>query len=485
MELRDYLRMLRRGWATILLVTMLGVTIASIYIALAPKRFESSTALFVTTANPATIDDLQQGSNFSSTAVVTYAQIIDSSTVLDPVSTELRPQRNVDDLVGAVSASVREDTTLIDIGAAASDPRSAAAIANATADSAVRIIPTLQTRPDGLPLIRIQQIRPAAEPVTAASPDAPRILAIGLVVGLFVGLAGTIVRQSTDPRVQRADDLRSLTEVPVVATLPSSRGARNGIVARDAPSSPLGEAYRTLRTTIESLDPQRPRSIMFAAASGDSAVQVPANLAWTFAQSGRRVVLVDLDLRARAIAEAFSVNESAGISDLLIGHADLDDVVRSTTNPKLDVITSGAEHAVAPDLLGSEVLRGMFRRLERDYDIAVLHAPAVLALADAAMLAGAVGGTFLVVRAGRTRSEDVSSALETLANVRVRPLGLVLTDVRGPEAIRSTGAVPGPSPGALDSPTLRQRPPSAAGPRTTQVSQPRRTGPGVRPNWTG
>lgn len=469
----------------ILVVTVLGVAIASIYIALAPKRFESSTALFVTTANPATIDDLQQGSNFSSTAVVTYAQIIDSSTVLGPVSSELRPQRSVDDLVGAVTASVREDTTLIDIGAAAPDPRSAAVIANATADSAARIIPTLQTRPDGLPLIRIQQIRPATEPVAAASPDAPRILAVGLVAGLFVGLAGTIVRQSTDRRVQRADDLRRLTDVPVVATLPLRRGGqRTGLVARHDPSSTAGEAFRTLRTNLGTLDSRQPRSLMFAAISDDDVAHVPANLAWTFAQTGRRVLLVDLDLRASAIAEAFSIEEETGVADLLTGRADLDDVIRSTTNPNLDVLISGDEHPGASDLLGGDVMRGILRRLERDYDIVVLHAPSVLSFADAAMVAGGVGGMFLVARAGRTRSEDVSSALETLANVRVRPLGLVLSDARDPEAVRSTGAGPGSSPEALDSPTLRQRPPSAE-PRTTQVAPPRRTGPGVRPNWTG
>ena len=107
-ELRDYLRMVRRGWLTILVITLLGVAAAFLYLAVTPKTYGASTTLFVATAAPDSINDLQQGANFAGTAVVTYAQIIDSGTVLTPVAAELRPQRSVDELVGRVTATVRE-----------------------------------------------------------------------------------------------------------------------------------------------------------------------------------------------------------------------------------------------------------------------------------------------------------------------------------------------------------------------------------------
>lgn len=478
MELRDYLGMLRRGWATVLVVTLLGVGIAGLYVLLAPKRFEASTVLFVTTAAPATIEDLSQGASFASTAVITYAQIIDSSAVLDAVSTEVRPQRSVEDLVGSVTTSVREDTTLIDISVSAADPRSASMIANATAASAMRVIPTLQTGPDGRPLIRMNQVRPAVDPLAAASPNAPRLLGIGLVVGLFVGLAGTIVRQSLDTRVQRGEDLRQITEVPIVGVLPQLT-KRAGLAARDEPTSPAGEAIRALRTGAGILDARQPRTLLITPITGstDDAL-VSANLAWSVAQAGKRVLLVDLDLRASAIAQALDVEAEDGLAEVLNGQIDLDDAIRTTTSPMLDVLPAGAAQVGPSDLLSGPAMLHTLRRFEQEYEVVVLHAAPMLAYADAASVAGAVGGTFLVVNAGRTRSGDVSAALENLAHVHVRPLGLILSGVRKPEqplrlAVGSRGG-PGSAasaPPALDSPTLRHYP-SQSPPRSPGQSSP-------------
>ena len=150
---------------------------------------------------------------------------------------------------------------------------------------------------------------------------------------------------------------------------------------------------------------------MFAAISDDDAAQVPANLAWTFAQTGRRVLLVDLDLRAAAIAEAFSIEEEVGLADLLTGRADLDDVVRSTASPQLDVLISGTGHAGARPICSvATSCAGLLRRLERDYEIVVLHAPAVLSFADAAMVAGARRGD-ISCRSGRDALEARTSLL--------------------------------------------------------------------------
>lgn len=490
MELRDYLRMLRRGWATILVVTLLGVAVAGLYVLLAPKQYEASAALFVTTAEPLTIEDLSQGNSFASTAVITYAQIVDSSTVLDPVSTELRPQRSVEELVASVTTAVREDTTLIDITVASSDARSAAVIANAAAASAARVIPTLQTRPDGRPLVRMQQVRPAVEPAEAASPDASRILAVGVVAGLFVGLAGTIVRQSLDTRIQSGEELRQLTEVPLLGALPRlAKGERPGLAVRDDPSSTSGEAVRALRTSLKVLDARHPRSLLFTSATGDpDDVHVPTNLAWALAQAGQRVLVVDLDFRGSAVADVLGVETDNGLADVLAGRVGTEDAIRTTSSPLLHVLPSGTEETEAVDLLSGPTMPRTLRQLEQKYDILLLHSSPLLSHADAAVVAGSSGGTLLLVTAGRTRSGDVSAALETLANVHVRPLGVILTGVRDTDqVVRRGGGGRGSTPAqtgesALDGPTLRQhpaqtRPPAGSTPRL-------RRAPSARPNWT-
>lgn len=432
MELRDYLRMLRRGWPAVLAITALVVGLASLYLALAPKRYDAAAVLFVSADDLRTIDDLQQGSQFSSTAVVTYAEIIDSSTVLGPVASELRPQVDVEELAAMVTVSVREETTLIDVAASGGNRDQVAAVANATAASAARIIPTLETGVDGRPLVRVQQIRPAVEPIRAASPDVKRILVIGLIVGVCLGLGATITAQALDTRIRQADDVRELTEVPLLAVLPRlKRSQRQGLVARDEPSGAANEEFRWLRTNLRYLESNDRRSLAFAAVADDrDRAQVPANLAWSLAQAGRRVLLVDLDLRKSTVGDTVGIGAGAGVADVLAGRADLSQIIHTTQHPRLQVVLSGTSQPSPSDLLSAPMMNRVLRWMEQEFDHVIIHAPPLLSYTDAVVVAGVAGATFVTVTVGRTRADELTTALNALANVGVTPRGLVLTEAR-------------------------------------------------------
>ncbi|MGH3751266.1 MAG: polysaccharide biosynthesis tyrosine autokinase [Pseudonocardiaceae bacterium] len=441
MELQDYLRMLRRGWLTVVVVTAVGVGLASLYAALAPRVFDATTVLFVSAGDPTTISDLQQGAQFVTSAVVTYSEIIDSSTVLGPVAEELRLRQSVDDLAAMVTVSVREETTLIDVTVSGETPELVATVANAAADSAIRIIPTLQATPKGQPLVRLQQIRPAVEPTIAGSPDVQRILTVGLVVGLCVGLGATIARQTLNTRIRRPDDVRDLTGIPLLGVLPRWAPAQRlpqrkkvgglTLVVRDDPSSAAGEAFRTLRTNLRFLESRDLRSLVFTTVADDQhGAEVAANLAWTLAQAGQRVLLVDLDLRRSSVGEAVGIRPGTGLADVLTRQADLSDVIHDTTNPLLRIVLAGTPQPNPSDLLSAPHMTSLLRQMERDYDYVILHAPPLLPYADAAVISAAAAGTFVSVAAGRTKAHEVTTALGALANVQVRPLGMVLTGAR-------------------------------------------------------
>lgn len=448
MELRDYVRMLKRGWPTVVLFTALLVGLASLYLAVTPKHYEAGTTLFVSADDPQSITDLQQGSTFATSAVATYAKIIDSTTVLGPVAAELRPQRDVNDLVESVTVAAPESTTLIEIVAAGDDPDDVATVANAVAVSATRVLPTLQSGPDGRPLVRVQQTRPAAKPTTAVSPNAKRVLALGLILGLCLGLATTITSQSLDTRLRQVDDLRAITDVPLVAALPQQKRAqRQGLAVRDDPAGVVGEAYRTLRTNLRFLEAKDRHSLVFTAVTDDrDGAQVPANLAWSLVQAGWRVLLVDLDLRRTTVGDAFSIRGGTGLADVLMGQADLPEVVRDTTHPRLKVVTAGTPQASPADLLSAPAMADVLRRMEKSHDYVILHAPPLLSSTDAALVAGVAGGTLLTVAAGRTRAQDLTTALGVLTNVRVTPLGLVLTGARTPDRPGRSSARTAPRP---------------------------------------
>lgn len=434
MELQDYLRMLKRGWPTVLIITILFMTLAAVYVAIAPRRYEAATSLLVSTNNPRTVDDLQHGLDFMSRDVATYADIVDSPTVLTPVAEEVRPQLDVTALTAMVVVAARENTTLMDIAVQASDPTRAAALANAVATSAVRVLPTIDATPDGVPLVRVTQTSPAVEPTTAISPNVRSIMTIGFVVGLCVGLAVTIAAQSLDTRIRRTDNLREITDVPLVATLPqTTRAQRRSLAVRDAPDGMLGEAFRTLRTNLRFLESRERRSLLVAAASdvGGDAATVPANLAWSLAQAGRRVLLVDVDAKRGEIGPLFGMEPGQGLTEILSGRTGLPAVMRSTQHPGLRVLLPGTVQSGSADLLSAPAMTALLRRMEQENDYVVLHVPPVLASTDAAVLSGAVSGTLITVASGRTRAHDLTTALGALANVGVKPLGMVLTGLRG------------------------------------------------------
>lgn len=488
MELQDYLRMIRRGWAVILLTAISGVALASLYVAFQPKTFVATTSLYVTSRAPVTIDDLEAASNFSTKAVPTYAGVIDSAAVLGPVSTELRPPRDPDELATSVVAQAREETTLIDITASGSDAADTAVVANAVAAGASRIVPELEVGPNGRPLIRVQQTRPSITPVTAVSPNVKETVAIGLVVGLSLGLGGTIARQSLDTRIRRGDELRTLTDLPLLGVLPHIKEERTfGLLANKSRFAALGEAFRALRTNLTSVEAWAHRSLVITSVADDEdGPFVAANLAWTIAQAERRVLLVDLDMRTAALAGVMGIDGAVGLADVLLGRIEVAKAVQPIRQESLFVLPAGRPQTSPADLLSISAMSTVLRRLEAEFDYVVLHAPPLLAFADAAAVSVAAGGTILTVASGRTKAPELTTGLTVLANVRVRPLGIVLSGARGADDSMRFMAPEVPEPrhqASLESPTLRQRavqpspkPGSASGYGRSFPTAPPRTG---------
>ena len=449
MDIRDYLRMLKRGWPIVLITAVIFVGLSSLYLTLTPKQYQSTAVILVSASDPTSIVDLAQGNQFLTNSVSGYAQIIDSVAVLGPVGSSLRPQRRVDDLVAMVSAVVRPQTTLIDITATGADPQDVLVVASAVAASAARVIPSLEKAADGSPLVRVQQIRPAVEPSQAVSPNVNRVLVLGLVAGLLIGLATTIAMQALDTRIRRAHDLRMLTELPVLGVLPKSRRALNRrVVIRDDSAGASGEAYRALRTNIRFLDSKAKRSLLFASVADNSeGAQVPANLAWSLAEAGHRVLLIDLDLRQSNVGYAVGIDTNVGMADVLAGIVHLPAALQRTDHPNLSIVLSGGTVPNPSELLTSPTMSATLRQMESDYDYVVAHAPPLLSYTDAAVLAGVVGGTLVSVTVGHTGAQELNTALMVLGNVGVSPMGLVLTRAgrAASEHRRARGSVKGRS----------------------------------------
>lgn len=437
MEFRDYLRMVKRGWPAIFLITAFFVAASVAYLVVSPKTYQARAVVYVSARGPQSIGDLQQGSQFVGDLVTTYAEIADSAVVLEPVSQDLDQAVSVDELSQILTSTVRPNTNLIDLQVDADSPAKAQQVANAVAATMKRVIPRLESGGSvrsSRPTVRIEHVEQAKLPAGPISPDRQEIMALGLIVGLTLGLGLTILVQSMGRRIRRVHDVRRVTDLPLLGAIPQ-RGLRErgSLIARDSRNSAAVEAFRTLRTNLRFLNPSARRVVLITSTVEDSQEpDVAANIAWSLADSGFRVAVVDADLRHPRLAKVFAEAGSIGLADVLGARVSATDALQDGGHPRLSVLSAGTASPNGNELLGSRAMRDLLDELARTFDFVVVRAPALLSDSDAAVLAVSADLTVLGVVLGRTKSTELAAALTALGTVGVEPAGIIMT--RAPHA---------------------------------------------------
>ncbi|MBN1317378.1 MAG: CpsD/CapB family tyrosine-protein kinase [Anaerolineales bacterium] len=204
---------------------------------------------------------------------------------------------------------------------------------------------------------------------------------------------------------------------------------RANLVTVSDPRSAAAEAYRALRTNLSfsSLDDPIRTLVVTTPAPQDNKSMVIANLAVIMAQGGNRTLLVDCDLRRPGLHEIFGVDNSRGLTTMMLEEDAMSDPpVLATEIENLLLLPSGPLPPNPADLLGSRRMDLVIERLVEGTDIVLLDAPPVMAVTDAAVLGSKVDGVLLVIRAGSTRREHAERAKELLEKVNIRIVGAVL-----------------------------------------------------------
>ncbi|MDT8305261.1 MAG: CpsD/CapB family tyrosine-protein kinase [Anaerolineae bacterium] len=195
------------------------------------------------------------------------------------------------------------------------------------------------------------------------------------------------------------------------------------------PRSPASEAYRTLRTNLSfySLDDPIRTLVVTSPTPNDGKSVTIANLAITMAQSGRRTILVDCDLRRPSLHTLFGVENEAGLTTMILNEEQEAPLVQTGVD-NLWLLPSGSLPPNPADLLGSRQVDRVLESLLEKADIVLLDAPPVVGFTDAAVLGARVDGVLLVLRSGRTRREHAERAKAQLERANVRVIGATLTD---------------------------------------------------------
>jgi capsular exopolysaccharide synthesis family protein len=193
-------------------------------------------------------------------------------------------------------------------------------------------------------------------------------------------------------------------------------------------ANPALESYRLLRTNIQFASIDEPVKTLLVASSspGEGKSTTAVNLAFAMALDGKRVILVDSDLRRPSLHERFMLPRQPGLTDVLLDNARLEDVLTPQENsPSLSVIPAGSLPPNPSELLNSRKFYAVCTQLAEGADIVIFDSPPLLVAADGAILASQIDGTILVIESGETRKSSARAALAALEQARARVLGVV------------------------------------------------------------
>lgn len=484
-DLREYAAVLRRRFWLVVVVTVVLVALAAAYSFTRPPVYTAQSEVLVqpqSTSSQFRPDQL--------VSLDTEARVVRSVQVAELARTDLGWDIPIPDLLELVSVQTTPDTLVLDIFFSDPDPQRAAEGSNAFADSYLTYkrerateaatatrqgieaqIDDLKNQRDKLdnkiessvpadtefqdaqqerdtvnaqiavltsqlaqiPLITDpgEIILPATPPTAPSSPKHSLNIAMGLLLGGFIGIIVAFVRDRTDERITGRADLEVTLDSPVLAAIPKVAGwSKRGpvwLVTEQQPRSPAAEAYRTLRTAVIAMSRQRDLKV-FAISSpvlGEGKSTTSANLAAALSHTDNRVLAISADLRRPSLHRYFQTDNDLGLSDVLLGEIPLDGALQHVS-PNLWLLPSGQPPARPAELLQSKRMAELIEGSREQFDFIVIDCPPVLGLADTLAIVPAVDTVLLVAQEETTKRSAILHAEDQLGQVGASVRGGIL-----------------------------------------------------------
>ena len=240
-----------------------------------------------------------------------------------------------------------------------------------------------------------------------------------------IGVIPAIGKMSSQGIINRYLESKSFT------ALGGEKGIKRKIITRDNPKSPISESYRGLRTNILLSNTKEIKSILVSSAGpGEGKTTTVANLAITFANLGRKTLLVDTDLRRPVIHSVFNVKREPGVTNYLSGQTDdYHSLVKTSEIENLSILTSGLIPPNPSEMLGSAKMSQLIKKLESDWDIVLFDSPPLVAVTDATMISKEIDSIVLVIKAGQTDKKAFHHTMANLKNIDAPLDGIVMNAV--------------------------------------------------------
>ncbi|GAA1851459.1 polysaccharide biosynthesis tyrosine autokinase [Microlunatus capsulatus] len=443
MSFASSVRLLLRHWILIGLITLLvGAGVYAVSTTRTPLYTATASQYFTVSVGDSAAE-LAQGSNYVQDQMASFGQLATSPAVLNPVIDDLGLTMTVKELARSIRITTPRNTVVMQIAVANANAETAAAIANSVGSQLGNAVDTVGPKlPSGRSLVTVQSIQTALPPTVQSSPDTRRNTALGLLVGLLLATGIVLARARMDNRVHSPAALAEITDEPVLGAIRHAANLQNrALVVIDDADSRSAEDIRHLRSSIEQLAGGRSSFALAVTSSvrDEGRSTIAANLAAALGEAGRRVVLVDGDLRRPRVAEITRTDGGTGLLTVLGDPTGVAGTVQAVRNGHFDVLTAGGTSANPTEVLASPALAALMGELRSRYEFVVVDTPAVLAVADVTALRGQVDGAVLVADASSVRRPQLQQALDTADVAGLTVLGVVLNEVADRELPATSG----------------------------------------------
>ena len=465
--LKRYVETIRERWVLVVVATIVTTAAAIAYVMTAQKVYEAEADLLVTPVSSETLPSLPliRQSSDPTRDVETASRLISNNDVAERVKAELGSSEDADALLGKVDAEPVAQSNIVAVVAEAYEPAEASELANAFAAAAVaeqtdavhaeidkqitalqplvnqpgvssRLaeLQALRSGPD--PTMRLETL--ATEPTSAAKPRPALTIAGGLLAGIMIGVAGAFAAQILDPRLRREEQLRRRYRLPILTRVPRDQGRRDEPLSPRRVSAATAEAYRTLRTTLERPEAGRtgPRAILVTGPSPSEGKTTSAlNLASSLALAGKRVILIEADLRRPALASALNIEQAhAGVVSVLIENVALQDalITSPTYGHNLQVLVADFSGGWIAELFSIPAAQQLIDDAKALADFVIVDSPPLTEVVDALPIARKCDDVLIVTRLGRSRLDRIARLGELLADNDIKPVGFAVVGVPPP-----------------------------------------------------
>lgn len=270
----------------------------------------------------------------------------------------------------------------------------------------------------------IDKAQPGDRPVR---PNKPLNIALGIIIGLVVGIGLAFFIEYLDTSVKTIDDVERTLQAPVLGVIPQNVG----YLLEEGAESPHAEAYRVLRTNLlfSRKDDKLNTIAVVSAGAGEGKSTTVCNLATVFAQSGQRVLMVDSDLRRPTLHKLLRVTNSLGLTNYLLRQNSLEEVIQTTKLPTLDFLASGKLPSSSLGVLSSTQMKDLIAELKQRYDFVLFDSPPIMGVSDASILASEVDMTLQVIQYRRYPQPMNIRAKQLIEKVGGNLVGIVLNNI--------------------------------------------------------